>query len=313
MWTRATAKGLRQENQQGDLGKPGRPSFLPAPAFCPTLSFARPICSCLPNDPSLQCGLNIPQGGPGGCEAPRAQHMTQSRLVSLDIARTAALLGMVCFHLVFDLQMFGHLPYGTTATPFFYWHARLVAGSFIFLSGVSLWLAHGAGLHWPAFWRRWIKLAAAAALVSAATYAAFPAYFVYFGILHSLALSSLVGVMFLRLPALATAAAGVAVMAASYHLPSDAFNAPLLRFLGLAAIPAETIDFEPVFPWVGPFLLGLAAARLASRLNLWPAVALPDRPWIRALAWPGRHSLMIYLLHQPVLMGVIWAATRLSS
>ena len=220
---------------------------------------------------------------------------------------------MFAFHLVFDLQMFGHLPYGTTATPFFYWHARIVAGSFIFLSGVSLWLAHGQGIRWPAFWRRWIKLTAAAALVSVATYAAFPAYFVYFGILHSLALSSLIGLMFLRLPVLAIAATGAAIMAASYALPSEAFNAPLLRFLGLATIPAETVDFEPVFPWTGPFLLGLAAAKLASRLRLWPALALPDRPLTRALAWPGQHSLLIYLLHQPVLFGLIWAANRLSS
>lgn len=220
---------------------------------------------------------------------------------------------MFAFHLVFDLQMFGHLPYGTTATPFFYWHARIVAGSFIFLSGVSLWLAHGQAMRWPAFWRRWGKLAAAAALVTAATYAAFPAYFVFFGILHSIALSSLLGLAFLRLPALVTAAAGTAIMAASYHLPSDTFNAPLLRFLGLATIPAETVDFEPVFPWVGPFLLGIATAKLANSLSLWPALNLPDRPLIRALAWPGQHSLAIYLIHQPVLMGLIWTATRLAA
>lgn len=241
------------------------------------------------------------------------QRLIQSRLLALDLARSAALLGMVAFHIVFDLQMFGYLPYGTTATPFFYWLARIVAGSFIFLAGVSLWLAHGQGIRWPAFWRRWIKLAAAAALVSAATYAAFPAYFVYFGILHSIAASSLIGLAFLRLPATVTAAAGAAIMVASYQLPSDAFNAPGLRFLGLATIPAETIDFEPVFPWVGPFLLGLAAARLASRFALWRHLALPSTRLLRALAWPGKHSLLVYLVHQPVLMGLIWAATYLMS
>lgn len=239
--------------------------------------------------------------------------MNQSRILALDIARTAALLGMFAFHLVFDLQMFGRLPYGTTAEPFFYWHARIVAGSFIFLSGVSLWLAHGQGLRWSAFWRRWGKLVAAAALVTAATYAAFPAYFVYFGILHSIAASSLIGLLFLRLPAAVTALAGIAIIVASYHLPSDTFNAPLLRFLGLATLPAETVDFEPIFPWAGPFLLGMAAARIASHLNLWPALTLPDLSLVRALAWPGQHSLLIYLIHQPVLMGLIWATTQLSS
>jgi uncharacterized membrane protein len=236
-----------------------------------------------------------------------------TRLLALDIARTAARLGMVAFHLVFDLQMFGLLPYGTTAEPFFYWHARIVAGSFLALSGVSLWLAHGTIIRWPAFWQRWIRLAGAAALVTAATYAAFPDFFVYFGILHCLALSSLVGLAVLRLPALAIAAIGLAIIVASYHLASPAFNAPALRFLGLATEPALTVDFEPIFPWVGPFLLGLAAGKLASRLNLWPQIALPSTRLTRALAWPGQHSLAVYLLHQPVLLGLIWVVARVSS
>lgn len=218
---------------------------------------------------------------------------------------------MVTFHLVFDLQMFGLLPYGTTLHPFFYWHARVVAGSFLFLAGASLWLAHGAGLRWPAFWRRWGKLVAAALLVTVGTYAVFPAYFVYFGILHSIATCSLIGLAFLRLPAFVTAASGAAIMVSSYLLPSPVFNAAGLRFLGLATLPAETVDFEPLFPWVGPFLLGLVAAKLASERNLWPPLALPSAPLTRAFAWPGQHSLAIYLIHQPLLLGLIWIATRL--
>jgi uncharacterized membrane protein len=239
-------------------------------------------------------------------------HPTE-RLLGLDIARSAALLGMVCFHIVFDLQMFGHLPFGTTLHPVFYWHARLVAGSFLFLAGVSLWLAHGQGIRWPAFWRRWIKLAAAAGLVTVATYAALPEYFVYFGILHSIAASSLIGLLVLRLPATALAALGAAIMAASYILPSPAFNAPLLRFIGLATEPAMTVDFEPLFPWVGPFLLGLASAKWASARGLLHRLALPETPMLRRLAWPGQHSLVIYLVHQPILIALIWVASSLFS
>lgn len=241
--------------------------------------------------------------------------MTQDsgRLIGLDIARSAALLGMAAFHLVFDLQMFGLLPYGTTLHPVFYWHARIVAGSFLFLAGASLWLAHRAGLRWPAFWRRWGKLVAAAALVSAGTYAALPDYFVYFGILHCIAVCSLIGLAVLRLPVPVIAIAGAAVMAASYLLPSPAFNAPLLRFLGLATEPALTVDFEPLFPWVGPFLLGLAAAKLADRLGALRWLARPDTAGLRRLAWPGRHSLVIYLLHQPLLIGLIYAGLFLST
>lgn len=237
-------------------------------------------------------------------------HATE-RLLGLDIARSAALLGMVAFHIVFDLQMLGHLPFGTTLHPFFYWHARIVAGSFLFLAGVSLWLAHGQGLRWPAFWHRWVRLVAAAALVTVATYAALPDYFVYFGILHCIAASSLIGLLVLRLPATAVAALGVCIMAASYTLPNPAFNAPLLRFIGLATEPALTVDFEPLFPWVGPFLLGLASAKWAAARGLLQRLALPDTPMLHRLAWPGQHSLMIYLVHQPILLALIWAATYL--
>ena len=183
----------------------------------------------------------------------------------------------------------------------------------MFLAGVSLWLAHGQGIRWPAFWRRWIKLAAAAGLVTIATYAALPEYFVYFGILHSIAASSLIGLLVLRLPATALAALGAAIMAASYILPSPAFNAPLLRFIGLATEPAMTVDFEPLFPWVGPFLLGLASAKWASARGLLHRFALPETPMLRRLAWPGQHSLVIYLVHQPILIALIWVASSLSS
>lgn len=220
---------------------------------------------------------------------------------------------MVCFHIVFDLQMFGHLPFGTTLHPVFYWHARLVAGSFLFLAGVSLWLAHGQGIRWPAFWRRWIKLVAAAALVTVATYVALPEYFVYFGILHCIAASSLIGLFALRLPAAAVAALGAVIMVASYILPDPAFNAPLLRFIGLATEPAMTVDFEPLFPWVGPFLLGLASAKWASARGLLHRLALSDTPVLRRLAWPGQHSLVVYLIHQPILIALIWVASYLSS
>ena len=211
--------------------------------------------------------------------------MTQTRLLGLDIARSLALLGMVAFHIVFDLQMFGHVPFGTTLHPFFYWHARLVAGSFLFLAGLSLWLAHGAGIRWPAFWRRWIRLAAAAALVTIATYAALPDYFVYFGILHSIAASSLIGLMVLRLHALAVAGLGAAIMAGSYILPDPAFNAPLLRFLGLATEPAMTVDFEPLFPWSVRSFWALPWASLPIATGSGPGSPCPTRP--SCAAWPG--------------------------
>src|SRR5690606_41797081 len=99
---------------------------------------------------------------------------------------------------------FGLVPRGAATTGVFWGHARATAGGFIFLAGLSLWLAHGAGIRWPAFWRRFAKIAAAAALVTVATHFALPGLTVFYGILHSIAVSSILALAVLRLPALLT-------------------------------------------------------------------------------------------------------------
>jgi uncharacterized membrane protein len=235
------------------------------------------------------------------------------RILALDLARTLALLGMAAYHFLYDLQMYGLLPPDYAVSGWLYWHARIVASSFLGLVGISLWLAQGQGLRWPAFWRRWVKVAAAAALVTIGTRIAVPEAWVFFGILHAIALFSLLALPFLRLPWPVTLAAGLAVIWASYALPTEAMNAPLLRFIGLHTQPTWTVDFEPVFPWFAPVLIGLALGRLGTAAGIWPRLArwpAAPGPLARALAWPGRHSLIIYLLHQPILFGLIGLYAR---
>lgn len=235
-----------------------------------------------------------------------------ARILALDLARSLALLGMVAFHITYDLLLFGIMPGSYAASSLFHWHPRLVAGAFLVLAGLGLWLSHGQGIRWPAFWRRWGKVTAAAALVTVATYFAMPGFYIFFGILHAIALYSLLGLIFLRLPAPVTAAIALAIMFGAASLRSDVFNAPLLAFLGLATQLPATADFEPVFPWFGPVLLGMAMGRIGSRFGGWSRLARwQGTPFLRALAWPGQHSLAIYLIHQPILMGLIWTYTQI--
>ncbi len=224
------------------------------------------------------------------------------RLIGLDLARTAALAAMVAYHFTYDLDIFGLIPRGTATSGWFWWHARLTAGSFIFLAGVSLWLAHGQGIRWPAFWRRFGKIAAAALLVTVVTYFVLPGLTIFYGILQSIAVSSLVGLAVLRLPALVTLALAAGVAALPQVFLHPAFDG-LMVWTGLGPTRPVTADFLPFFPWAAPLLAGVAAGRLASRFALWPRLDLPDGPLLRALAWPGRHTLAIYLIHQPVLIG----------
>jgi uncharacterized membrane protein len=229
-------------------------------------------------------------------------HTPKDRLLGLDLARTAALVAMVAYHFTYDLDIFGLIPRGTATSGWFWWHARLTAGSFIFLAGVSLWLAHGAGIRWPAFWRRFGKIAAAALLVTIVTYFALPGLTIFYGILHSIAVSSILGLAVLRLPALATLALAAACAALPYAFTHPAFDG-LMVWTGLGPTRPVTADFLPLFPWVAPLLAGVAAGKLANRFNLWPRLAPTGTPLLNALAWPGQHSLAIYLIHQPILIG----------
>lgn len=238
---------------------------------------------------------------------------TPHRIALVDTARTVALLGMAIFHFTFDLEMFGHLPPGTVAMPGpWAYFARLVAGSFIFLAGVSLVLAHGQGIRWRSFLRRLAILAAAAMAITVGTYAALPDQFVFFGILHAIATFSVIGLAFLRLPPLIIMIVAAAVFALPWLWTDPLFQSPALLWLGLAPTPPQAMDFEPLFPWLAPFLAGMALTKLAQESSLWPALSRPSGPILHRLTWPGRHSLLVYLVHQPVLIGLVWGFTRLT-
>jgi len=237
-------------------------------------------------------------------EAPPRPLAHAGRIPALDAARGLALCAMVVVHVVVDLELVGLVPPGTSMGGAWPVLARTTAGSFLFLAGVSLWLAHGAAIRWRAFAVRLARLVAAAAAVSAATWLALPDLFVHFGILHAIAASSVIGLAALRLPAAATLALAAAALAAPGALAGPAFDRPGLWWTGLAAAPPPSMDYVPVLPWLAPCLAGIAAARLAGAAGLWPRLAALPAP--RALARAGRHSLIIYLVHQPVLLAALF-------
>lgn len=217
---------------------------------------------------------------------------------------------MAIFHFTFDLMLFGHIAANTVYQGGWPWFARGIASSFLILSGISLWLAHGQAIRWSAFLRRFAMVAGAAVLVSVATYYTMGAVWIRWGILHMIAAGSLIGLLFLRLPVTLTLAVAAIAFAAPHLWRAPAFDHPALVWLGLATTPIVTMDYEPVLPWLCPVLVGIALARLMARAGIWASLSLwtPGRLG-RTLAWPGRHSLAIYLIHQPVLFGAVWAYT----
>jgi uncharacterized membrane protein len=228
------------------------------------------------------------------------------RILALDMARTTALICMAIFHFTFDLQMFAYIPWDTTQHGFWYYFPRMIAGSFLFLAGISLYLAHGRGVRWRAFAKRFFIIAGAASIVSVGTYYYNPQGMILFGILHCIAASSLIGLVFLRLPAVVTVAVAAGVFALPWFFQDAAFNAGGLLWLGLSTEKPFMMDYEPMFPWFAPFLIGLAVARWVR----WPVIA-PSR-MVRILAFTGQHSLIVYLIHQPILIGLLWVYSYMS-
>lgn len=236
------------------------------------------------------------------------------RLRLVDLARGIAIAAMVVYHFAWDLSYYGLI--ATDVTTDLPWVAfqRSILSSFLLLVGISLVLGHGGGIRWGAFWRRLGVIVAAALAVTAGTYWMFPDYFVYFGILHAIALFSLMGLPFLRLrPALVLAAAAVFIVP-HFLWSSPEFSARPLAWIGFWSRLPDTTDIVPIFPWFGVVLAGIALARVAISTRMMPYLARwqLDGPVSRGLIFAGRWSLLIYLLHQPILLGGLTLATQLN-
>jgi uncharacterized membrane protein len=233
------------------------------------------------------------------------------RLCLLDLARTVALSQMIVFHFAKDMELFGLIAPGTTLTGGWAVFAGGIAASFLFFSGMSLVLAHARGFRGRAWLRRLLLIAGAACLVSVVTYAVFPSRFIYFGILHALAAASLLGLPFLFLPVWASFVVAISVLVADAIFGRAVFTSSWLAWTGLGRDVRASLDFIPLVPWLAPFLLGIAFARIVDLRRLEPA--WPRWFPVRAATWPGRQSLAVYLLHQPVLLALVWAAARVAS
>jgi uncharacterized membrane protein len=258
--------------------------------------------------PPLPPGEGWGDGPLGDCA--HHQH-APGRIDAVDCARGLALIGMAVYHFSWDLADFRLAPPLLPFTPQMRLLSHIVASAFLLLVGVSLALAHRNGLNVQAFWRRLAIVAGAAALVSAGSFVFAPSEPITFGILHCIAVASLLAGPFVTAPAWASLAIGLGAIAAPFFIRSTFFDPPWLLWIGLGEALPNTLDWRPLLPWAGVVFLGLGLARLPGvmdwlkRPDRWRAMSAPAR-WI---GFGGRHSLPIYLVHQPILIGLLVALT----
>ncbi|WP_181708210.1 DUF1624 domain-containing protein [Chthonobacter rhizosphaerae] len=232
------------------------------------------------------------------------------RLALVDMARGVAIVAMVVYHVSWDLAYVGFVDWDVARDPVWRGFAITIAATFLVIVGVSLVISDRRGVGARQRVRRVATIAAAAALVSISTYAMFPQAFVFFGILHMIAAGSILALPFVRAPLAVVIGAALLALGLPWVAAGDAFNAPALLPLGLATDVPPSNDYVPIFPWLAPVLAGVAIGRLLPE-RFGPAEPAAFGAPGRILATLGRWSLVIYLVHQPLLFGLLSGAAAL--
>ncbi len=231
------------------------------------------------------------------------QPMTKmlSRQPRLDALRGAAMVWMTIFHGCFDLHQFHLLEANFYRDPFWTVQRGCIVSLFLFCAG----LAQGLGEpSWPRFWKRWAQIVGCALLVTLGSMWMFPRSFISFGVLHGIAVM-LVLLRVLKPVPLVCLLLGAAALLAPQFLQHPFFDNRWTDWVGLVTHKPPTEDYVPLLPWFGVMLWGYGLARWK------PALLAGELPRVFSpLAFLGRWSLSYYMLHQPVMIGLLTLTMR---
>ncbi|AHY45956.1 putative membrane protein [Rubrobacter radiotolerans] len=243
-----------------------------------------------------------------------------ARFWELDVARSGAILMMVVYHTVYDLYAFGGYDIEAVSGPWARF-ADLTAGSFLFIVGVSLAISSErdlsrGGMRFAPYGRRALKVFGAGMLLTA-VFLALGMGYVVFGILHLIGASIVLAYPLLkaRLSNLSLILLGAIVFGSGLYVLGAIGDGSLPQpdtawLLPLGFVPQEGFpmpDYRPLLPWFGVVLFGIVFGRLvygdAARGKLAPRRTAPAP--LRPFVFLGRHSLLFYLVHQPVIIAAL--------
>lgn len=214
-----------------------------------------------------------------------------SRSLIIDAIRGFTVILMIFFHFCFDLNNFKFIDVDIIHGTFWFALPRIIVFLFLFAVGMSLTLANHDEIHWRLFWKRFFKISMFAALISLVTYFIIPENWIYFGTLHAIATISIMSLPFLKKPTLSL------TTALFLFIPSIIFD----KNIPWITLPHQSWDYIAPFPWLGAALLGIFAVHKGLHLQ-----AIPDNLPTRSLNFLGKYSLVIYLIHQPILFGIVF-------
>lgn len=236
----------------------------------------------------------------------------RTRLGLIDAIRGFAVLNMIVYHLCYDLFVVYSLDTGFWLRPPVIIWERFICFTFFIISGASLnFSRHG--------YRRGLIVSLGGFLITAVTLILIPSEMIWFGVLNCLGFCIIITFALRRalakIPPLAGAGASMLMFALLYGLPEGYlgfFGAPMVRlpealygcrYLAFLGLPSKTFfsaDYFPVFPWLFLFIFGFFMWRYISSKG-WDGFF---RVRVPVLGFIGRYSFIIYLLHQPLLLGI---------
>ncbi|HQT82090.1 MAG: hypothetical protein B7Z60_06470 [Ferrovum sp. 37-45-19] len=211
-----------------------------------------------------------------------------TRLLFIDELRGMAICMMVVFHFCYDLNYFHYTQFNILESSFWTTWRTVIVAWFVFISGVSISFAPNNHTH---FIKRITKLFLSAVTISIVTYFLFGNRFIYFGVIHFFLIATMVTYP-IRENKKSLAMLGTLILLISNTCQLSVMNPNYLNWIGLNSLKPATEDYAPLFPWLGLYFIGVASA---------PFLIHKKSLKIKALSVLGQHSLMIYLIHQPVL------------
>jgi uncharacterized membrane protein len=236
------------------------------------------------------------------------------RFIEIDIARGIAILMMVLFHTLFDISFFSIAPVNVS-TGFWRYFAYATATLFLLIVGVSLVVSHdraAAKLSGSALAKKFLLrgsgIFSLGLLVTAATWLYLGEGFIIFGILHLIGVSVMLSPLFFRFRKY-NLITGSCCILAGFFLTGIYGPWWLLPF-GIHPAGFTSVDYTPLFPWFGVVLIGIGIGDFlyTGGVRQFALPRLPDL-FSTPLAFLGRHSLLIYLVHQPVIILLLGMVT----
>ncbi len=249
-----------------------------------------------------------------------------SRYYELDAFRGIAVILMVIYHFLFDLDYFG-----IWQMPAWFWPQQLygfpITIMFIGIAGVSLALSASKTKDAGTLTRKLVKrgafIFAVGLLITVVTWIYPHDGAILFGVLHLIGISTILAVPFLlnftkeaqvsgkykENPAwILPLVFGIAVILFSKIV--EKMSGPIWTVpLGIHPYGFYALDYEPLFPWLGVVLVGVAlGAWLYPKGERRGVLSFlkDEPPFLKPISWVGRHSLLIYLGHQPIILGLLW-------